>query len=82
MTKERVEEWMKSGREIEFVYKGKQYSLSPFVTGSNERWVSFCEYYQHNLDAKSVDDLWCQTYNGVKVSDILYSVPESEVDIY
>lgn len=82
MTREQVKIWMKTGREIEWEYKGKQYSLCPFLTANKEKWVSFCEFNEENLDAKDVDTLWNLTYKGISVKEIFESVSENSVDVF
>lgn len=82
MTKAQVKQWMQNGREIEFVYNGKHYSLCPFLTEKKEKWISFCEFYQETLDVPNVETLWNETYKNIKVSLIFESVLVSEVDIF
>ena len=38
--------WIETGSEIEFSYKGKNYSVTYFVNGSNQEGISFCELLQ------------------------------------
>lgn len=82
MTQEQVKQWMQTGREIEFVYNEKRYSLCPFLTDKKEKWISFCEFYQETLEVSSVEILWDKTYKDIKVSSIFESVPTAKVDVF
>lgn len=80
MTKQQLIEWMEMGLEIEFESNGKQYSICHFLDDNGNGYLSFCEHYQETLDVKNAETLWNSTYKGMKVSEILSIVPESEID--
>lgn len=82
MTKEQLFEWVDTGRELEFNYKGKDYSITYFRK-NRKICISFCEFYKETLDvATVVDELWNSTYKGIKLSDMLSSIPEDDVYVY
>lgn len=81
MTKEQLFEWVDTGRELEFNYKGKDYSITYF-RNNRKICISFCEFYKETLDVATVDELWNSTYKGIKLSDMLSSIPEDEVYVY
>ena len=81
MTKEQLFEWVDTGRELEFNYKGKDYSIIYFRK-NRKIYISFCEFYKETLDVATVDELWNSTYKGIKLSDMLSSIPEDEVDVF
>lgn len=66
MTKEQLIEWVRTGREIEIEYKGKQYSIT-YYSDDREAFISFCEFYQETLDCKDVETLWNSIYKGMNV---------------
>ena len=74
MTKEQLFEWVDTGRELEFNYKGKDYSITYFRR-NRKICISFCEFYKETLDVATVDELWNSTYKGIKLSDMLSSIP-------
>jgi len=81
MTKEELIELIETGREIEFTYNKKRYS----VTYSNEDvkdYISFCEFYKEPTDVSSVDELCNVVRNGVTVLEMLESITEKDVTIY
>ena len=81
MTKEQLFEWVDTGRELELSYKGKDYSITYFRK-NRKICISFCEFYKETLDVATVDELWNSTYKGIKLSDMLSSIPEDDVYVY
>ena len=81
MTKEQLFEWVDTGRELEFNYKRKDYSITYFRK-NRKICISFCEFYKETLDVATVDELWNSTYRGIKLSDMLSSIPEDDVYVY
>lgn len=81
MTKEQLFEWVDTGRELEFNYKGKNYSII-YPEIDNKRIISFCQFDDEVLDVATIDELWNSTYKGIKLSDMLSSIPEDDVYVY
>ena len=81
MTKEQLFEWIDTGRELEFNYRGKDYSIT-YYGDNRKNDISFCQAYDETLDVSNVDELWNSTHKGMKVSDILSSVPEDDVYVF
>lgn len=81
MTKEQLFEWVDTGRELEFNYKGKDYSIIYFRK-NRKIYISFCEFYKETLDVATADELWNSTYKGIKLSNMLSSIPEDDVYVY
>ncbi len=84
MTKEKVKEWIEIGLELQFEHKGIGYYMCPIWDKRNHEitGIFFCQDYHDDicLKVKDVDELWASEYRGLKVSDILDSVPEDQVD--
>ena len=81
MTKEELIELIETGREFEFTYNKKRYS----VTYSNEDvkdYISFCEFYKEPTDVSSVDELCNVVRDGVTVLEMFESITEKDVTIY
>ena len=78
MTKDYLRECVNSGFEIEFDYKGKQFSITYF-RDNGERCISFCEYYQEPVDVKTFDELLNIEYKGERLSDIWESLTEDDI---
>ena len=81
MTKEQLFEWVDTGRELELNYKGKNYSII-YPEIDNKRIISFCQFDDEVLDVATVNELWNSTYKGIKLSDMLSSIPEDDVYVY
>ena len=80
MTKQQLAEWAETGRELEFEYHGRKYSITYYNDG-RKNYISFCEYYQEPLDVPDVKTLWGSSYNGIELSKMLSVIPEDEVDV-
>ena len=48
----------------------------------NKDRISFCQFDDEVLDVATVDELWDSTYKGIKLSDMLSSIPEDDVYVY
>ena len=81
MTKEQLFKWVDTGRELELSYKGKNYSII-YPEIDNKRIISFCQFDDEVLDVTTVDELWNSTYKGIKLSEMLSSIPEDEADVF
>jgi hypothetical protein len=81
MTLEQLGKIISTGREIEFTYQDKNYSLTYF-RNNGEKWLSFCEFYKDTLDVSDVDSLLKSTYHGIKVSDIFESLGENDYSLF
>lgn len=81
MTKEQLFKWVDTGRELELSYKGKNYSII-YPEIDNKKIISFCQFDDEVLDVATVDELWNSTYKGIKLSDMLSSIPEDEVYVF
>ena len=81
MTIDVLRKWVRTGRELEFNYKGKDYSIT-YYNDDRKDFISFCEAYDETVDVATVDELWNSTYKGIKLSDMLSSIPEDDVYVY
>lgn len=81
MTKEILNELIATGREIEFDYKGKQYSIT-YYNDNRKKYISFCEFYKETLDVSNVDELWNSTYKNISVKDMILSINEDDYSVY
>ena len=81
MTKEELKELIETGREIEFTYNKKRYS----ITYSNENvkdYISFCEFYKETTDVSSVDELCNVKRDDVTVLEMLESITDKDISVY
>jgi len=81
MTKEQLIDYVNHGREIEFRFQGKMYSITYSPEGM-EDFISFCEFYQETSDVKTVEELMNVTRNGITLLEMLQSIGEENIWIY
>ena len=81
MNKDQLTDYVTHGREIEFKYNGKKYSITYSSEGVDD-YISFCEFYKETSDVKTVDELVNVTREGVTVLQMLESLTEEDIWIY
>ncbi len=81
MNTQELSEYVSQGREIEFEYKGKKYSITYGVLDGKEV-ISFCQFYQETTEVTSVDELIKVAREGVTVQEMLESLSEDKIWIY
>lgn len=69
------------GREIEFEYDGKKYSITYGMFNAREV-ISFCEFYKETTEVDNMEDLLQISRNGVSVREMWESLNENEVWIF
>ena len=81
MTKELLAEYIEHGREIEFKYNGKMYSITyGFINGREV--TSFCEFYKETTEVETFDQLLKVSRDGVTVLEMWESLAEEDIWIY
>lgn len=81
MNKEQLLDYIHCGREIEFKYKEKMYSIT-YSPADQEDYISFCEFYKEPIDVKTPNEVPDIKYNGVTVLEMLSSLTEEDIWIY
>ncbi len=81
MNKEQLISYIKGGREIEFQYKGKKYSITYGVIDDKEV-ISFCEFYQFTTEVESAEELLEVERDGVTVLEMLEAVSDDDIFVY
>jgi len=81
MTKETLKQLIETGREIEFTYNNKNYSIT-YYNDKRENYISFCEFYKETTDVKSFEDLCLVSRENVTVIDMLNSLNDNDISIY
>ena len=79
-----LREYVYYGREIEFDYQNKKFSITygKDPASGDGHIISFCEFYQEPIDVKTVDELLQAEWNGEKLKNIWESLTEEDVWIY
>ena len=81
MTKQEIVELVNSGREIEFVYDQKKYSITYGVVNVVEV-ISFCEFYKESTEVETVDELLKLKRYGVSVEEMFLSITADNIWIF
>ncbi len=78
MKREMLKKYIETGREIEFAYKGKMYSITYYGDENKKDYISFCEFYKEPIDVTNFDELCNTCYDGVKVIDMWEALTEDD----
>ena len=81
MTKELLKDYIDCGREIEFKYNEKMYSIT-YSPADQEDFISFCEFYKEPTNVKTFEELLEVSRDGVTVLQMWESLTEEDVWIY
>ena len=81
MNLDQLREYVSEGREIEFKFNGKMYSITYGVIDGKDV-ISFCEFYQETTEVETVDELIKVERDGVTVLHMLESITEEDIWIY
>ena len=81
MTREELLNYLKYGREIEFKYCEKMFSIT-YSPADQESYISFCEFYQEPIDVKTPQEVPDIIYEGITVMEMLQSITENDIWIY
>lgn len=76
---EKFKEWLDIGNEIEFTYKGNEYSVTYSFNENGDNLISFCKFYCEPVNFKNTDDFM----KNAKIDDeYLSNIWDKVVDIY
>jgi len=81
MTKQELYDYIDQGREIEFIFQNKKYSITYGVIEGKEV-ISFCEFYQETTEVETAEELMNVTRGGVSVLKMIESITEEDIWIY
>lgn len=83
MRVECIELLVSTGREIEFEYNEKRYSITYYKDKKiNKRMISFCEFYKMPTDVKTVNELLAIKIDGVMLEEVFSKLPDDAFDIF
>ena len=81
MKRKEIEELIQNGREIEFSYKNKRYSIT-YYGDKRSNYISFCEFNIEPKDVSSVEELLALTIDGLTLEQVLNNIPNDDIDIF
>ena len=78
MTIDSLKKYVDCGREIEFLFHEKRYSIT-YGTIDGKEIISFCEFYKYTSEVETVDELLLQSRDGYSVKEMWCSIDEESV---
>ena len=81
MKREYIEELIEAGREIEFQYRGKRYSIT-YYNDERGKGISVCRFFGKPADLRNADEVFQLTIGGITLERIFADLPDSAFDIY
>ncbi|MGN0701639.1 MAG: hypothetical protein ACI4KL_00435 [Lentihominibacter sp.] len=81
MTTNILKDYIEHGREVEFDYNGKRYSITYGLIDGQEV-ISFCEFYKETTEITTAEDLLNVSRDGVSVREMWESLNEDDVWIF
>lgn len=81
MRAECIESLIACNREIEFTYKGYQYSIT-YYNDNREKYISVCLAYNNPIDVKNSNEVLNLTIGGIKLETIFSKLPDDAFNIY
>ena len=81
MSRDELLDYLDSGREIEFKWNGKMYSIT-YGRINGRRVISFCEFYKESTEVETPDELLKVERNNTTVLDMLQALTEDDIWIY
>lgn len=81
MTKELLNDYITHGREIEFKFNGKMYSIT-YGTIDGKEVISFCEFDKESSEVTVFDDLLTVRRDGFSVLQMWNSLSENDIWVY
>jgi hypothetical protein len=80
----KIEKFIKfidDGREVEFQYKGKKFSITyGFIDG--KEIISFCEFYKKFTEIKSVEELLEVSRYNHSVKEMISQISDNDIWIF
>lgn len=77
----KLEEYIETGRELEFNFNGKKYSLT-YGHVDSEEIISFCEFDKPSVEVRNIDQLLGINYNGQPFCEIWENLREEDLWIF
>lgn len=81
MTKNSLIEYINQGREIEFQYNGKKYSIT-YGKYKGKEVISFCEFYKYSTEVMTTEELLNVTRDDVTVLEMWENISEENIWLF
>ena len=81
MSKKELIDYINCGREIEFRFNGKMYSIT-YGKLNGKHVISFCEFNQETTEVEKAEDIFMVSREGITVPQMLESLTEQDIWIF
>ena len=81
MKRECLELLINDGREIEFTYHGRRYSIT-YYNDDRKKYISICRFYHKTVDVSTAAEALRVKIGKYTIEQIFASLPDSAIDIY
>lgn len=81
MNAETINMLVSTGREIEFVYNKRKYSIT-YYNDNRKKYISFCEFYKEPIDVSNVDELLEIRIDCKTLKEIFVSLPDDCIHVF
>ncbi len=81
MNKKELIELIESGREIEFSYNNKRFSIT-YGTINGKEVISFCEYNKDSTEVECVEELLSVERYGITLEEMIGSITEEHIWVF
>ena len=81
MSRDELLDYLDSGREIEFKWNGKMYSIT-YGKINGRSVISFCEFYKESTEVETPNMLLNVKRDNTTVLDMLQTLTEDDIWIY
>ena len=81
MKLESLIELINNGREIEFIFNNKKFSITYGIV-NNMEVISFCEYYKESTEVNDINDLLNVKRDNKSVKEMWESLTTDDIWIY
>lgn len=78
---ELLKEYIDCGREIEFKFNDKMFSIT-YSPSDMEDFISFCEFFKKPFNVKTFHELLKVSYNGTSVAEMWESLSEDDIWLF
>jgi len=81
MKKQEIKDLIDTGRELEFTYNNKKYSIT-YGRVDGKEVISFCEFNQESTEVATLDELLAIQIHGISVGEMLQALSAEDLWIF
>ena len=78
---EEFKQLVETGREMEFNYNGKRYSITYGYIDS-KYVISFCEFYKETTEVDNFEKLISISRDNVTIKEMIETINDNDIDVF